>query len=181
MKNKIKKCRSNAGFSLVELLTVMAILAILIIVSTGPLASIYHARAKAVATELNALITECKINNLSGMDSRLEVVFDEDEKAYKCSFIYNGKQKNGVEYKTEYIGSERSELTVNETYSLKTDKLIIAFSNKTGAVTQFKCGSADLTSRSTNTINITSNRSYDIVVYKLTGKQDVGEVTEAAS
>lgn len=176
MRNKIK-IRHSGGFSLVEMIAVISIIGIIVIISAGPLASIYKARAKAVSTELNALITQCKLNTLSGKSSRLEVEFDEDENRYKCELIYTDKSRNNEIYKTEYIGSKQSEIKVNNSKSLKSNKMIIGFSPSTGKVNFFKCGDENLLLNDENKITVQSAQTYEIVLYMLTGKSDVYKAT----
>ena len=192
--NNINKNRR--GFTLLELIVVIAIIGVMVGMTAGPIASLYKARAKAVSTEMSAMISQSKINALSGISNRLEISFDEDENAYRMDLYYTDvhgdRKKNGdvelAPYETELVGSNRNDVTINgDTINIKDySALIIAFSGQTGKVTKFSLDNFtfdsdgnldndnvanDLTSNSSNTIRISLSNSYSITLYRLTGEQ----------
>lgn len=173
MKNKIK--RTKPGFTLVELLIVMAIISVMVVIVIGPLSSIYRARSKAVSNELSSLISQCKMEALSGRSNRLEVSFDDESDSFLCNLIYTGGENDGTVFKTEHIGNSNNDILLDNQYSLKENKLVISFSNNTGAVTTLTCGGKDLSGSSTANISVDSNQKYTITIYMLTGKVDVAE------
>ncbi len=172
MNNKTKYKRKNAGFTLVELITVISIVSIIVVIASGPLSSIFRARKKAVTTEISAMISQCKINALSGMANEFQLTYSAEDDAYICSLVYTNGENEGKAYKTQKIGSGKNNITVNDSISLLSDTLTIAFSGKTGAVTKFQCSSNDLSDNKTNKITVDSSATHSITLYMLTGKQE---------
>lgn len=65
--------KNNKGFSLVELLVVIAVLAILTGIVGMSLNIIGRSTAKSAAYSVNDLLTRCKAENLSGMECYVEL------------------------------------------------------------------------------------------------------------
>ena len=82
MKTKMKKFNNKKGYSLVELIVVVAILLVLASLSSGTLITAYKARGKSAATKLESMVTRSKINALSGRKNKLVLKFDEEKQEY---------------------------------------------------------------------------------------------------
>ena len=128
--------KDNRGFTLVELIAVIAVMAIIAGVSTTVLSSVSHREMKNFLHAYDAMLSECKVETLSGMPSpSLKLVFEDKEyKAVLCD-------KNGNKIKEEYLGEYVLKCTVSGTaYTFQkndTSKtlLTVRYDRNTGALT----------------------------------------------
>lgn len=162
---------NSKGFTLVELVVTIAIMSIIVVIVGGSLSTAYKARSKSVSGRISSLISQCKINSLSGIESTLEVSYDSAQKKYICTLTKTGET---APYKTEEIGNSRVSVTVgNGNSKISESSLKITFSKSTGAVQSITQGSVDLTGNAFNTISVSSSKTYVIKLYTRTGEQEV--------
>ena len=69
----MKRTRNNKGFSLVELIVVIAVLATLTGIMVGSIGIVGRTKAKAAAQTVDAMLSRCKMENLSGQDCYITV------------------------------------------------------------------------------------------------------------
>ena len=98
--NKLKENRR--GFSLVELIVVMAIMAALVLAVTMSLSVVSNLRARSAARRLDAMLSQCKIENLSGHKTELKLWYDSADNVYRADLI-----RDGSSVKEEELGSGR--------------------------------------------------------------------------
>lgn len=143
--NRIKALRKShgkdsAGFTLFELLIVMSIISVVVTLAGMSLSAVYHARAKSAAETVSAMISQCKVNNLSGKDTELELHYDSDNDFYVCELVDASEEAKSKDrdmrtvYKTEIFGNERLALTVNDAPVSGDSGVVIKFSTSSGAV-----------------------------------------------
>ncbi|MBR3621356.1 MAG: prepilin-type N-terminal cleavage/methylation domain-containing protein, partial [Clostridia bacterium] len=146
---RIKKAiKSNKkGYSLIEVLIVVFIMAALLAVSTGSFTAYFNARPTKVAKTLDVMIAQSKIDALSGRDNlmiiRSQTAYDKTEDGslragdYYAE-LYRIEGDKAYRYKKESIGN--SWVTINmdndPTKEIKKDDnnlIAIIFNGKSGA------------------------------------------------
>ncbi len=170
---------NKSGFSLIELLVVVALMIIIATVSGSALVNVNKTNAKSCATKLSSMLSQSKINSLSGIDNILTLSFDGEY--YVCSLTKDGESEA---YKTENIGIDKLEISIDD-YSIKTGILTVRFDKQTGALTEFKYGengfnAASGTKNNNYVINVTSDKTYKIDISSLTGNQEPELVSDAS-
>ncbi|MEA4946127.1 MAG: type II secretion system protein [Oscillospiraceae bacterium] len=87
--------KNNKGFTLLELIVVIAILGILAGVMSYSISSVSTTRAKKVTSDLNALISQCRVDTLSGSPSPTYLeILKEGDTLY--GVLYEGKAEDGA-------------------------------------------------------------------------------------
>ena len=87
--------KNDKGFTLLELVVVIAILGILAGVMSYSISSVSTTRAKKVTSDLNALISQCRVDTLSGspIPTYLEILKEGDT---LYGVLYEGKAEDGA-------------------------------------------------------------------------------------
>lgn len=169
---KIKAVRNDRGFTLVELIAVVAIVGVLAVSSALSLNAVFSMRAKRAAKTVDALLSQCRIDNLSGIDSTLCIRYDAAEDTCTAELARTDEGTQTV-YKTEPLGERISvTFTVNGTAVTAADGIMpsVTFSMETGAVTSF-AGAADGWSQAQ--IAVSGAKTYTITLFRLTGEHSL--------
>ena len=165
MKNKIKA--NNLGFSLIEVIVIVAIIITATGFTVGGVTFAYRARSLQAAKIIDSMISQSKINAMSNRKNHLELFYDSDDKQYTCRLI----RADGTEYATQHIGNERLDIIAEGT-SLKTGKLLtISFNMDTGAIKEFRLDD-ESKKKSTMIINLNSYTDHVITLYEDTGEHN---------
>ena len=92
--------KNNRGFTLIELIVVIAVMSIIAGVSSSVISSVSKQELKNFVNSYDAMLSECKIETLSGMKNpSLSIVVEDGE--YRA-VLY----ENGVVVKKEYLGED---------------------------------------------------------------------------
>ncbi len=133
--------QNNAGFSLVELIIVVAIMAVLTSVLTVSYFIVGKANMKSVATEFNLALGNSQSNTMGRMDNyNVYVTYDPMSGESTFRVGSNGEEHvlgNDQIQVSVWNGSEYIELQVN---------MVIAFSKSSGAVKDVRMGTHDINS-----------------------------------
>ncbi|GHV33562.1 hypothetical protein FACS18949_07830 [Clostridia bacterium] len=154
--------KKNSGFSLLELVVVVAIIAVMAAMIVPTLAQVYLSEAKHAASNIDNMISKCKVNSMSRAGDVYVEFYNKDNRIYADYY-----EQDTVIY-TELIGKRTSFTWDNGT---KSTELKLSFKRATGALSVF--GEVDLTGRSEVNIDV---GGYRITIVPLTGNHKVGAV-----
>lgn len=160
-----KKKRNNKGFSLIELIAVIAILGILAVIAGGSLSGVASMRSRKAAGLTQAMMAQCRLDNLSGRSSTLTLRYDGSQKAYYAEL----SDSSGC-YKSEKLGEDKHiGLTVSvgsNSVDVKSSSVTMTCSMETGAVTSLSAASG---SWDFATVTVAGGRSYSLSLIRMTG------------
>ncbi len=148
--------KNNKGFTMVELIIVLAIMGVLLSVISFSASILLRNESREASSKVNALLASCKIESLSGVhDSRLEIFLENGE--YKARLYQSDSQ-----YEEEILGAE----SLSIIYKLKGDDIPIEIGNDP-LVISFNKETAALESAQVTLIDF--NAGYQITLYPTTG------------
>jgi len=153
--------KDNKGFTLIELMVVIAIIGVIVGAMTYSINSVSSTRAKKAASDLSALISQCRVDTLSGAPSPTYLEVSKDGEVY-----YGILHEGGAEKSKQKLGGSG----VNISWSPQTDDAVlkIGFSKATGAMDEKNY-------KTCTSIAITSGAgSYTIKLVPETGHHSVG-------
>lgn len=169
--NKINKSfkLNKKGFSLIELIVVIALMVVATTIASMPLVNMYKARAKSAAEQVNTMLSQSKIDALSGVENEFWLYFDNTENCYKCHLAYTieGSHKGKI-YKTVEFGNKNLTIGYGKTVFGQDGKGIvrIRFNSQTGAIDVIKYNNGQNSKKISDYINgenaIRSNKMDEI-------------------
>ena len=98
--------KNNKGFTLVELIVVIALMAIIAGVSTTVISSVSKQELKDFTNNLDAMLCQTKVETMSGLpDPALEIAIVDGE--YRATlYKYHRDPENRAEVKSQYLGED---------------------------------------------------------------------------
>lgn len=123
--------KNNQGFSLIELIVVIAIIAIVAGISTYSFNNVTTHRVKTFVNECDALLSQCKIETMSGAHDVSFIITKDDS---KWIAILN---KNGstIERPASKSKNFKCEITISgEPYPIEIEYLDLTFDRTTGRI-----------------------------------------------
>ncbi len=162
--------QNNKGFTLLELIVVIAIIGILSVLSTSFISLAFSERASEAADVVHSLMSECKTASLSGRkDPKLTIEYDATTSSYKAVFVAGEGSQQSTQ--SEVLGDGRIEVSwIDEdgTETTLTEDMEITFDRGTGKMT-LKLGTTNVTNSIKKISFVGGNRIYDIEVVPSTG------------
>ena len=161
------KKSNNLGFSLIEVIIIMAIILTATGLSAGGLTYMYRARSLKAAKIVDSMISQSKVNAMSSRRNQLELSYDADKQCYICELI-SKHDDNDVVYEHNEFGNQHLEIIAGGV-NLQTagGTLVLSFNMDTGAVKEFSVGGDKLTT--VMTIQMNSYTDHTITLYRDTG------------
>lgn len=160
---------NNKGFSMIELIVVVAILIVAVGVTATSLRTMYNARSLKAAKTIDGMISQSKINAMSGKKNTFVLRYSEDDGCYFCELV----DAAGNAYESEQVGNNSLEVTIDSANNVKENNLEIRFNGDTGAIKTLKYGGADhSTGWSSKVINLESLTVHSITLYRTTGEHN---------
>lgn len=177
---------NKKGFTLIEVLVVVAMIVALTALGGSGFAALSHARANKVVKSIDTLLSQSKVNALSGKENTLEIFYNENEdrdNGYKSKTYYGVlKDRNGNIYETEELGNSLVTINCSNGGDVGKNACIKAkFNTKTGKI-EYCCVKNPNASVSAEEISNTPNKitiyasfgsTYAVEIFKLTGEHHV--------
>lgn len=172
--------KENGGFSLVELIIVIAIISVLITTAVLSVSLVFSANAKTCANDIQRAVADCKVTTMGKSRAWLVIYRGSDGQLY--GRMHAMEQKDGEAVGTyeeklsdpEKLGGKRVSVTYTDAAGIVTELpegesggLTIEFDRSSGS---FKDG----TPKSIEVIG--GNRHYELKFEKLTGKITVKQL-----
>ncbi len=173
------KEHKNAGFTLVEVIVVIAILAVVIGIGFGGMSILKNADVSKASSQVSSYYEELKSTTMSKVGEwRLEITRDDNDMYHAA--IYNGTDRVGdMEELGKYIDIYfKDELEGSNNKITKSSPLIIKIKASTGGVSEISYGGAVKFSSSSGSastygtveIHLSGQKREEFKIYYITGK-----------
>lgn len=168
MKTKMNKRRAavgNGGYTLIEMIVVMVIIVTLTAMGAFSIGMARKADTRKVARTITGMLSQCKVNTVSGLDSHLRLTYDGD--GYDIAVI----RKNKV-FDHQYVNTDDFNITVSgiELASFADGRVDIYFKRSTGGVDTDRSTDGIYNAAGTAIpITVTYGGSKNIFLYVTTG------------
>lgn len=166
--------KNNSGFSVIELIVVVAILAIATGITSASLSTAFHARSYKAAKTIDSIIAKSKIYAMSGKRNDFVMRYSEEDECFYCELV-DSEGNVYDEDSQKKIGNSELNVFVDGT-DIKTTGLRITFNMDTGAVKRFTLGATNSVDwvvdgeTGCELITLDSFTSHSITLYKSTGE-----------
>ena len=156
--------QKNAGYSLVELIVVIAIIAVILATVSYSAVMVSGANTKACANNLQRVIADCKVTAMGKADAFLELYGEDGEVFCKMTI-------DGAEQEEQRLGTDRVRVTCEGEnavlYINAGDSLTIRYDRGTGSF-------AKETAEACHSIVIEGgNKKYELRLIPLTGRTEL--------
>lgn len=167
----VKEKKNNGGFSLVELIVVIAISVVLIGAATISIRSVMGVEVKQCARNIESIINKTRVTTMGKSSAVLEIKKESSDGAYYY-ILTETDGKGNTKTSKEKIGKSRIDVyySMKDDYSDKTqlsvsDKIVLQFDRSSGAQ------KPDANGKCCSRIWIQKNNTEKVItIYKETGK-----------
>ena len=170
MMNESQKVNKNAGFSLVELIVVVTIIAIMVGGSFAGFSMLARGDSKKAVKNISSQITELRTNTLSVAGNWFAEIYKKDN-TYRIDIKKKVLLADGITTSEELVSSTAigSRITISYVDSVNTDnkvindsnKLVISFLQGSGKVGEVNFIKSDL---SIQPLKVSNSKSGEIIV-----------------
>lgn len=162
---------NNGGYSIIELIIVLAIIAIIISTVFYSIILVFSANAKSCANNIQRSIGDCKVTTMGKSAAYMELYRDADQNVYTRMYIMDSSGS--------YVPSEPQKVGTSRVY--------VAYTPEGGAETELLAGdkieirfdraSGGFEGNIYEKLHVQGgSKKYEIVLTKLTGKSEVNPV-----
>lgn len=171
-----RKQINNKGYSLVELVIVIAIIALIISTVFYSVVMVFGANAKSCANNIQRAIADCKVTTMGKSSAYMELYRDTDQNVYTKMYVMDSSSTY-VEAEPQKVGTGRVYVAYTpvtpsgpgaETELTAGNKIEIRFDRATGGFAK------DAGGKTYEKIHVQAgSKNYEIVLTELTGKSEV--------
>lgn len=166
---------NNNGYSIIELIIVLAIIAIIISTVFYSIILVFSANAKSCANNMQRSIGDCKVTTMGKSAAYIELYRDADQNVYTRMYVMDSGGSY-VPSEPQKVGTSRVYVAYTpeggaETELLAGDKIEIRFDRASGGFEE------DASGNIYEKLHVQGgSKKYEIVLTKLTGKSEVNLV-----
>ncbi len=166
---------NNNGYSIIELIIVLAIIAIIISTVFYSIILVFSANAKSCANNIQRSIGDCKVTTMGKSAAYMELYRDADQNVYTRMYVMDSGGSY-VPSEPQKVGTSRVYVAYTpkgdvETELLAGDKIEIRFDRASGGFEE------DASGNIYEKLHVQGgSKKYEIVLTKLTGKSEVNLV-----
>lgn len=166
---------NNDGYSIIELIIVLAIIAIIISTVFYSIILVFSANAKSCANNIQRSIGDCKVTTMGKSAAYMELYRDADQNVYTRMYVMDSGGSY-VPSEPQKVGTSRVYVAYTpeggaETELLAGDKIEIRFDRASGGFEE------DASGNIYEKLHVQGgSKKYEIVLTKLTGKSEVNLV-----
>ena len=167
----MKRQKNNKGFSLTELIVVIAIMGVVMVGGVITMGLLYSASAKEASSKLNSALNKTRTECMSKSSASVELYEDKTDSKYYIIYEVSGTTQTPIlvgdsRVVISYTDSKGDPHTISEDNKLK-----ISFDRETGALNQINETGDPIYCKE---INIEAgHKTYTIQCERLTGKTTV--------
>lgn len=168
-------CFDNDGYSIVELIIVIAIIALIISTVFYSVTMVFSANAKSCANAIQRAIGDCKVTTMGKSKAYMELYRDTDQNVYTKMYIWDKAAGDYTKGEPQKVGTSRvyvgyKQKGGTETELLAGSKIKIGFDRATGGFTDK--GVSGLALYETIYV-VGGSKNYEITLTEITGKSEV--------
>ncbi len=166
---------NNNGYSIIELIIVLAIIAIIISTVFYSIILVFSANAKSCANNIQRSIGDCKVTTMGKSAAYMELYRDADQNVYTRMYVMDSGGSY-VPSEPQKVGTSRVYVAYTpkgdvETELLAGDKIEIRFDRASGGFEE------DASGNIYEKLHVQGgSKKYEIVLTKFTGKSEVNLV-----
>lgn len=166
---------NNNGYSIIELIIVLAIIAIIISTVFYSIILVFSANAKSCANNIQRSIGDCKVTTMGKSAAYMELYRDADQNVYTRMYVMDSGGSY-VPSEPQKVGTSRVYVAYTpkgdvETELLAGDKIEIRFDRASGGFEE------DASDNIYEKLHVQGgSKKYEIVLTKFTGKSEVNLV-----
>lgn len=164
----------NNGYSLVELIIVIAIIALIISTVFYSVIMVFGANAKSCANNIQRAIADCKVTSMGKASAYMELYRDSDQNVYTRMYVMDSGSGAYVPSDPQKVGTSRVYVAYTPKSGSETEltagtKIEIRFNRASGGFAK-DAVSGDIYEK----LHVRAgSKKYEIVLTELTGKSEV--------
>lgn len=176
LRHNMRYYNNNMGYSLIELVIVIAIIALIISTVFYSVIMVFSANAKSCANNIQRTIADCKVTTMGKSSAYMELYRDTDQNVYTRMYVMDNSSGSYVPSEPQKVGTNRVYVAYTpkggaETELLAGDTIEIRFDRASGGFA--KDGSGNIYEM----LHVQAgSKKYEIVLTELTGKSEVNLV-----
>ncbi len=188
--------KNNKGYTLVELIVIIAILAVLVSVISYSIGIVFRNRSREAASDFDSLLSAVRISTMSGEYYEIVTTDPTDPSIttttyhtprLEMSYVGGSTDEyianlytisNDTATQSEDLGAGNLNITYSTVVStgtpvtgeaVKTSTIKLTYNNETGALDTFSVNNTDVPLTNVTNIILDFGAGYDIVIYPATG------------